>query len=75
MRPLQCLVSLLLLCFIAHSAHAAYKPTHEPGPRKVETLLADWVDAARDNWKEAQGEGFETVYWQHDANGRWQKKA
>lgn len=35
----------------------------------------DAVDAARDNWKEAQGEGFETVYWQQDANGRWQKKA
>lgn len=34
----------------------------------------DAVDAARDNWKEAQGEGFETVYWQQDANGRWQKK-
>ncbi len=49
MRPMQCLVSLLLLCFITHSAHAAYKPTHQPGPRKVETLLADWVDATRDN--------------------------
>ena len=35
----------------------------------------DAVDAARDNWKEAQGEGFETVYWQQDAAGRWQKKA
>jgi DNA polymerase-3 subunit chi len=35
----------------------------------------DAVDAARDNWKEAQGEGFETIYWQQDANGRWQKKA
>jgi DNA polymerase-3 subunit chi len=34
----------------------------------------DAVDAARDNWKEAQGEGFETVYWQQDANGGWQKK-
>jgi DNA polymerase-3 subunit chi len=34
----------------------------------------DAVDAARDNWKEAQGEGFETVYWQQDANGRWEKK-
>jgi len=35
----------------------------------------DAVDAARDNWKEAQGEGFETVYWQQDSAGRWQKKA
>jgi len=35
----------------------------------------DAVDAARDNWKEAQGEGFETIYWQQDADGRWQKKA
>jgi DNA polymerase-3 subunit chi len=35
----------------------------------------DAVDAARDNWKEAQGEGFETIYWQQDATGRWQKKA
>jgi DNA polymerase-3 subunit chi len=34
----------------------------------------DAVDAARDNWKEAQGEGFETIYWQQDANGRWEKK-
>ncbi|MCC6948665.1 MAG: DNA polymerase III subunit chi [Bradyrhizobiaceae bacterium] len=35
----------------------------------------DAVDAARDNWKEAQGAGFEVVYWQQDAQGRWQKKA
>jgi DNA polymerase-3 subunit chi len=35
----------------------------------------DAVDAARDNRKEAQGEGFETIYWQQDATGRWQKKA
>ena len=35
----------------------------------------DAVDAARDNGKEAQGEGFETVYWQQDSAGRWQKKA
>jgi DNA polymerase III subunit chi len=35
----------------------------------------DAVDAARDNWKEAQGEGFDTIYWQQDAEGRWQKKA
>jgi DNA polymerase-3 subunit chi len=34
----------------------------------------DAVDAARDNWKEAQGEGFETFYWQQEASGRWQKK-
>ena len=35
----------------------------------------DAVDAARDQWKEAQGEGFEVVYWQQDKDGRWQKKA
>ena len=35
----------------------------------------DAVDTARDQWKEAQGEGFEVVYWQQDAEGRWQKKA
>ncbi len=35
----------------------------------------DAVDVARDQWKEAQGEGFECTYWQQDAQGRWQKKA
>ena len=35
----------------------------------------DAVDTARDQWKEAQGEGFEVVYWQQDKDGRWQKKA
>lgn len=35
----------------------------------------DAVEFARDQWKEAQGEGFATVYWQQDADGRWQKKA
>jgi len=35
----------------------------------------DAVDVARDQWKEAQGEGFQTIYWQQDADGRWQKKA
>jgi len=35
----------------------------------------DAVDVARDQWKEAQGEGFEVVYWQQDKDGRWQKKA
>ncbi len=34
----------------------------------------DAVDTARDQWKEAQGEGFECTYWQQDANGKWQKK-
>jgi DNA polymerase III subunit chi len=34
----------------------------------------DAVDAARDQWKEAQGEGFEVIYWQQDKEGRWQKK-
>ena len=34
----------------------------------------DAVETARDQWKEAQGEGFEVVYWQQDAEGRWQKK-
>ena len=35
----------------------------------------DAVDVARDQWKEAQGESFQTIYWQQDADGRWQKKA
>jgi DNA polymerase-3 subunit chi len=35
----------------------------------------DAVDFARDQWKEAQGEGFQTIYWQQDTDGRWQKKA
>ena len=35
----------------------------------------DAVDAARDQWKEAQGEGFAVVYWQQDVKGGWQKKA
>jgi len=35
----------------------------------------DAVDVARDQWKEAQGEGFEVIYWQQDNDGRWQKKA
>ena len=30
----------------------------------------DAIDSARDQWKEAQGEGFETVYWQQDKDGR-----
>ena len=34
----------------------------------------DALDAARDNWKEAQGAGFEVTYWQQDNDGRWQKK-
>jgi DNA polymerase-3 subunit chi len=51
-----------------------------PGGHALLDLLFDGndpdaVDAARDNWKEAQGEGFETIYWQQDATGRWQKKA
>jgi DNA polymerase-3 subunit chi len=35
----------------------------------------DAVEAARDQWKEAQGEGFEVAYWRQDADGRWQKQA
>ncbi len=34
----------------------------------------DAVESARDQWKEAQGEGFDCTYWQQDANGKWQKK-
>jgi DNA polymerase-3 subunit chi len=34
----------------------------------------DAVDVARDQWKEARGEGFEVVYWQQDKDGSWQKK-
>jgi DNA polymerase-3 subunit chi len=35
----------------------------------------DAVEQARDQWKEAQGEGFGVVYWLQDGDGRWQKKA
>lgn len=35
----------------------------------------DAVEAARDQWKEAQGEGFTVTYWQQDEAGRWKKKA
>lgn len=35
----------------------------------------DAVDSARDNYKEAQGAGFQVIYWQQDKDGRWQKKA
>jgi DNA polymerase-3 subunit chi len=35
----------------------------------------DAVEQARDQWKEAQGQGFGVVYWQQDGDGRWQKKA
>jgi DNA polymerase-3 subunit chi len=35
----------------------------------------DAVEAARDQWKEAQGEGFEVTYWRQDAAGRWQKQS
>ncbi|HLL27796.1 MAG TPA: DNA polymerase III subunit chi [Xanthobacteraceae bacterium] len=34
----------------------------------------DAVDTARDQWKEAAGEGFAVIYWQQDRDGRWQKK-
>ncbi|HEY7457716.1 MAG TPA: DNA polymerase III subunit chi [Xanthobacteraceae bacterium] len=33
----------------------------------------DAVEAARDNYKEAQGAGFEVTYWQQDKDGRWKK--
>jgi DNA polymerase-3 subunit chi len=33
------------------------------------------VAAARTNWSEAKGNGFEATYWQLDDGGRWAKKA
>ena len=35
----------------------------------------DAVEGARDQWKEATGEGLKVTYWQQDGDGRWQKKA
>ena len=35
----------------------------------------DAVAAARVQWTEAKGNGFEATYWQADENGRWTKKA
>lgn len=32
------------------------------------------VSAARQRWKAYKDEGFETTYFQQDADGRWQKK-
>jgi DNA polymerase-3 subunit chi len=33
------------------------------------------VAAAREQWSDAKAKGFETTYWQPDAQGRWVKKA
>ncbi len=33
------------------------------------------VAAARERWNDAKAKGFETTYWQPDAQGRWVKKA
>ena len=35
----------------------------------------DVVAAARGSWSDAKAKGFETTYWQPDAQGRWVKKA
>jgi DNA polymerase-3 subunit chi len=35
----------------------------------------DAVASARARWSEAKAKGFETTYWQPDAQGRWVKKA
>ena len=51
MRSVNFLRLLILFCAIAPSAHAAYTPTAATGTRKVETLLADWTDAKRDDRK------------------------
>jgi len=61
--------------FLVEGAAAANLAAYERAIYLFDGNDPDAVDAARDNWKEAQGEGFETIYWQQDANGRWQKKA
>jgi len=33
------------------------------------------VQAARQRWRWAEGEGMERVYWQQDERGRWQRAA
>jgi DNA polymerase-3 subunit chi len=35
----------------------------------------DAVAAARAQWTDAKGKGFEATYWQPDEQGRWMKKA
>lgn len=33
------------------------------------------VEAARERWRWAEGQGMERVYWQEDERGRWQRAA
>lgn len=33
------------------------------------------LEAARARWRTARDAGHETTYWQHSADGRWEKKA
>lgn len=33
------------------------------------------VEAARERWRLAKEAGYETTYWQHSPEGRWEKKA
>ena len=61
--------------FLVDGAHAADLAPYERAIHLFDGNDPDAADAARDQWKEAQGEGFETIYWQQDPNGRWQKKA
>lgn len=44
-------LGLLLIVVATQSAQADYQPQDQIGARKVETLLADWVDAKRDDRK------------------------
>jgi len=54
-------------------------PVNAAGYDRV-VLLFDGGDpealaAARARWREAKEQGFETTYWQPDAQGRWQRQA
>lgn len=61
--------------FLVDGAIAADLSSYERAIYLFDGNDPDAVDTARDQWKEAQGEGYGTVYWQQDAEGRWQKKA
>lgn len=61
--------------FLVDGATASDLSTYERAIFLFDGNDPDAVDFARDQWKEAQGEGFQTIYWQQDTDGRWQKKA
>ncbi len=51
MRGVFYICLLFLFCLAVQTVRADYAPSAAPGPRKVGTLLADWVDAGRDGRK------------------------